>query len=276
MAWKEILVRVADEPDWRPAADTAAGLAGRFGAHLAGLAVVHLLPERADAAVRRRAGEDYFDQRRRELEEEAGRLGEELVRRCERPGLTVEWRVAHGELVKVVAAQARCADLLVLGPSSPVEMVALDERHLAVPVVLAAGRPVLFVPAGAAPAVGRHAAVAWDGSREAARAVADALPLLGAAERVSVLMVRPRPGAGAAAPGADVLHYLSRHGAKGEVVRIDEEGETGTLLLRRCTALGADLLVMGAYGHSRLRELVVGGATRTVLERARLPVLMSH
>jgi nucleotide-binding universal stress UspA family protein len=276
MAWKEILVRVADEPDWRPAAAAAAGLAECLGAALAGLAVVHLLPERADAVVRRRAGEDYFEQRRRELEEEARRLGEEFVRRCERPGLAVEWRVAHGDLAKVVAAQSRYADLLVLGPSSPVEMIALDGRHLAVPVVLAAGRPVLFVPTGAAPGVGRRIAVAWDGSREAARAVADALPLLAGAEKVWVLLVRPRVAAGEEPPGADVAHHLGRHGAKVELVRIDEEGDTGALLLRRSAALGADLLVMGAYGHSRLRDLVLGGATRTVVERARLPVLMSH
>jgi nucleotide-binding universal stress UspA family protein len=275
MAWKEILVRVAEEPDWRPAAETAAGLAARFGAHLAGLAVLQA-PERGeDAVIRRGFGEDLLDRRRRDLEEEARRLGDEFRRRCGRPGLAVEWRVGDGDLVKVVAANARSADLLVLGPSSTAESAALDERHLVAPVVLAAGRPVLFVPRAAA-AVGRHAAVAWNGSREAARAVADALPLLAAAERVSILMVRPEPGARGAPPGADVLHHLGRHGVRVEPVRIDDEGEVGALLLARCAAAGVDVLVMGSYGHSRLRELVLGGATRTVLHETTLPVLLSH
>jgi nucleotide-binding universal stress UspA family protein len=118
--------------------------------------------------------------------------------------------------------------------------------------------------------------VAWNGSREAARAVADALPLLAAAERVSILMVRPEPDGMGAPPGADVTHHLGRHGVKVEPVRIDDAGDVGALLLARCAAAGADVLVMGAYGHSRLRELVLGGATRTVLHETTLPVLLSH
>jgi nucleotide-binding universal stress UspA family protein len=275
MGWKEILVRVSEEPDWRPVADAAATLAECHGANLVGLAVVHM-PDPGDTAYRRGLGGDYLEQRRRDLEEGARRLGEEFRRRCARPGLAVEWRVGDGDLVKVLAAHARYADVLVLGPSDPVEQVAIEEPNLAAPVVLTSGRPVLLVPGtGAAGGVGRRVALAWNGSREAARAASDALPLLAGADRVWVVTVGARGKVGAP-PGADVAHYLTRHGATVELVAVDEAGDAGSVLLRRAAALGADLLVMGAYGHSRLRELVLGGATRTVLTHATLPVLMSH
>lgn len=275
MGWKEILVRVSGEAEWRPLAGAAAALAARLGAHLVGIDVLHLPDRSSDAAVRRGLGEDYLDQRRRDLEEEATALGEEFRREVEKPGLQVEWRVADGDLVEVLVAQSRTADLLVLGPAGP-PAVSLEELHLAAPVVLASGRPVLVFPAGRTAPPGRHVAIGWNASREAARAVADALPLVEGAERVSILVVRPGQERGGQS-GEEVAHYLAAHGRKAEVVTVDAgHAGAGEVLLERVAALGADLLVMGAYGHSRLRELVVGGATRTVLERARVPVLLSH
>jgi nucleotide-binding universal stress UspA family protein len=279
MSWKEILVHVDGESEWRPLADAADGLAERLDAHLVGVTVVRM-PDRADPEIRRGLGEQYLEERRRDLEDEARRLGEEFVRRCERTGPRVEWRVADGDPVEELALHARYADLVVLAPPAPRSLVSLEDPHLVASVVLAAGRPVLVIPPAAGTAVGaRHVVIGWSATREAARAVADALPLIEAAERVSVLVAHPRTGHDhhGPLPGADVAHYLARHGTSVEVLRVEgDHADAGAVLLERVAALGADLLVMGAYGHSRLRELVLGGATRTVLQRAAVPVLMSH
>jgi nucleotide-binding universal stress UspA family protein len=279
MSWKEILVYVDGQSNWRPTAEAAAQVAARFGAHLVGLEVIHM-PELRDGVVRRGLGEEYFQQRRRDLEEDARRLGEEFSRWADGAGLRAEWRVGDGEPVKVLAVHARYADVVVVGPPAPHTLLSLEAPHFAAAVVLAAGRPVLVVPAEGRPAtLATNVAIAWNASREATRAVTDALPLMDGAARVSVLVVRPRTGGQAHGPlpGADVAHYLAHHGTNVEVIRIDgDHREVGAVLLDQVARLGADLLVMGAYGHSRLREIVLGGATETVLERAVVPVLMSH
>ena len=121
--------------------------------------------------------------------------------------------------------------------------------------------------------------VGWNAGREAARAVADALPLLVRAAAVEVLIIDAErgPAGHGQEPGADIARYLARHGAQVEVRRLSSDGEDlGRLLLSQAAAFGADLLVMGAYGHARLNELIFGGVTRTALRDADLPVLMSR
>ena len=125
----------------------------------------------------------------------------------------------------------------------------------------------------------RRILVAWNATRESIRAVADALPLLVKAKAVQVLVVdheRNRAGHGQE-PGADIARHLTRHGAQVEVQRLSSGGkDVGQLLLSQAAAFGAELLVMGAYGHSQLREWMFGGVTRTVLYQAVLPVLLSR
>jgi nucleotide-binding universal stress UspA family protein len=147
-------------------------------------------------------------------------------------------------------------------------------------VVFEAAIPILIVPnASTFGDLGRRPLVAWDGSREAARAIHDAMPLLAAAERVSVLAIDPlRQGHMHGGPQtAKLLTYLSHHGIHAEQKEIaaDDKGVTADLL-GHATAMGADLLVMGAYGHSRIWEFLIGGATQHLLERTRVPVLMSR
>jgi nucleotide-binding universal stress UspA family protein len=147
-------------------------------------------------------------------------------------------------------------------------------------IVLSCGRPVLVVPyAGAFADIGRRVLIAWNGSREAARALHDAMFLLGGAEAVTVIEIDP-PAPGVAAPAAttaQVAAALSRRGiaAKPES---DTSGDIGVedLLLSRASDLGADLLVMGAYGHSRMREFVLGGVSRSIFRHMTMPVLMAH
>jgi nucleotide-binding universal stress UspA family protein len=121
--------------------------------------------------------------------------------------------------------------------------------------------------------------IAWNSAREAARAVHDAMPLLIAAEAVTVLTIDPREGpqGHGELPGADISLHLARHGVKAQVERtVSADLPVGEVLLSRLADLGADLLVMGAYGHSRMRELLLGGATRSLLQSMTVPVLMSH
>jgi nucleotide-binding universal stress UspA family protein len=144
-------------------------------------------------------------------------------------------------------------------------------------LVLGAGRPVLLVPyAGRYADAGKRVLIAWNASREAARAVADALPLLVRADAVDVVAFAPGGDHGEV-PGADLAHYLARHGVKANAA-VDSAPEVaiGERILTRAADTDADLIVMGAYGRSRLSELVLGGATRTLLAAMTVPVLMAH
>ena len=143
--------------------------------------------------------------------------------------------------------------------------------------MLAAGRPVLILPsAGSFPTIGKRILIAWSLSREATRAVTDADPLLRLADTVHVMAVMRRDEHGDV-PGADIGLYLARHGVRVQV-KSDQGAEidVGNELLSRAADLDADLIVMGGYGHSRLKEWVLGGATRTILASMTAPVLMSH
>jgi nucleotide-binding universal stress UspA family protein len=188
-----------------------------------------------------------------------------------------EWR-SLPYLSSEVGVHAYYADLVVIArPESAGETA--GPPGLAESLVLSSGRPIIvFPPRGTVSAVHRIL-VAWNATRESIRGVADALPLLVKAEAVEVLVVdhqRHQAGHGQE-PGADIARHLARHGAHVEVRPLSSNGkDVGHLLLSQAAAFGADLLVMGAYGHSQLREWMFGGVTRTVLYEAGLPVLMSR
>jgi nucleotide-binding universal stress UspA family protein len=189
-----------------------------------------------------------------------------------------ERRIIDDEAGGGMSLAARYGDLAVIGQTNP------DEPSPAVPpdfpefVVMNAGRPVLIVPyAGEFDTLGKRILVAWDASIEAARAVTGAIPLLKCADMVDVLIFNPPTKSEAQSePGADLIPFLARHGIKAEVSQQRTEIDIGDALLSRATDLFADLIVMGAYGHSRFREVLLGGTTRTVLTSMTVPVLMSH
>jgi nucleotide-binding universal stress UspA family protein len=188
-----------------------------------------------------------------------------------------EWR-SLPYLSSEVGVHAYYADLVVIArPESASETA--GPPGLAESLVLSSGRPIImFPPLGTVSKV-RRILVAWNATRESIRAVADALALLAKAEAVEVLVVdhQRHPAGHGPEPGADIARHLARHGAKVEVRRLSSGGkDVGQLLLSQATDFGADLLVMGAYGHSHLREWMFGGVTRTVLYEAGLPVLMSR
>jgi nucleotide-binding universal stress UspA family protein len=199
---------------------------------------------------------------------------EDIVRRH---GIRSEWR-SLPYLSSEVGVHAYYADLVVIARPESAGQTA-GPPGLAESLVLSSGRPIILFPPGSTVSEVHRILVAWNSTRESIRAVADAMPLLAKAKAVEVLVVdhernRERHGQ---EPGADIARHLARHGAQVEVQRLSSGGkDVGRLLLSEAAAFRADLLVMGAYGHSQLREWMFGGVTRTVLYEAGVPVLMSR
>jgi nucleotide-binding universal stress UspA family protein len=189
----------------------------------------------------------------------------------ERP--SADWRSEIGNEARLLAAHGRTADLTVVGRLRDDGSVNLSVLQT---VLLDSGRPLLVVPAQPPDAVGRHVVIAWKDSPEAARAVATTLPLLPAADRVTIVSVEEDARTTAAA--CDRLRRaLIWHNTATTVRHVRPEGrDPAAALLAAVTAEGADLLLMGGYSHSRLQEVVFGGVTRHVLQTADLPVLMVH
>ena len=193
-----------------------------------------------------------------------------------------EWRVADAGFETVTTSvldQGRTADLIIASQADP----AWDSSSLLedpVRLVMESGRPVLLVPnTGRNAMPPRRITVAWDGRRESARALFDAMPWLVRADDVSIVTINPEKAGPAAGdlPAAEICASLARHGAKPQAVTAHAIGsDVGPEILRQAKMQGADMLVMGCYGHSRLRELILGGASRHVLAHMDLPVLLSH
>jgi nucleotide-binding universal stress UspA family protein len=278
MAYKTILVHVDDSPQWPGRFEVAAGLAAEFGAHLVGLCLMRR-PE-LPGYIRSAEIAEMLAQRARDAEDRVKASRQMLLDRLSAQGLSGECRIVEGEPEDLAAVHGRYADLLIVSQVDPNAHNASAATEAIQSVIFAAGRPLLLVPyAGKVKTLGKNIFVAWNASREATRAVTDALPLLQRADRVTVMVVRPHADSGAHGemPGADIAAYLARHGVKVDVMSEEGEGiDVGELMLSRVADLGSDLIVMGAYSHSRLRQWILGGATRTMLESMTVPVLMSH
>ncbi len=201
-------------------------------------------------------------------------LFDDIVRRH---GIRSEWR-SLPYLSSELGVHAYYADLVVVARPESAGQTA-SPPGLAESLVLSSGRPIIVFPPSSTVSRVHRILVAWNTTRESIRAVADALPLLVKAEAVELLVVdhQRHPEGHGQEPGADIARHLARHGARVEVRRLSSGGkDVGRLLLSQAAAFGADLLVMGAYGHSQLSEWMFGGVTRTVLYEAGLPVLMSR
>lgn len=192
-------------------------------------------------------------------------------------GYSSEWRVSEGYVHQALIKQARYADLVVVGQAEPDPPPNAPPSDLAEEVTMSGERPVLIVPhIGVARPPGRTVLVCWNDSREASRAVTAALPLLKAAEQTIVLIIDPKRDE-PLEPGADIATWLARHGAKVTVQRdTAADSDVGGVILSRAADCDADLIVMGMYGHSRMREWVLGGASRTMLASMTVPALVAH
>ena len=284
MAFKDILLHVDGSKRCPVRTDVAMTLARRFGSHLTGTYVLDIpAPEFFYGAAMPFMGagpEQVVERMRAEALGTAAPVEEGFRARLRREELEGDWRLVEGNLPASLALHARYTDLAVVGQPNPYEANDGGQRDVAVTIVMTSGRPVLVVPfAGEFPVVGERVLVAWNASREAARAVNDSLPLLKQAKLVTVLAVNPRHGIGGHGdvPAADICLHLARHGVKAEAAHtVANDIPDGEALLSYAADIGADLIVAGAYGHSRAREMVFGGVTRTLLNEMTVPVFLSH
>ena len=224
---------------------------------------------------------DLFEQLRQEAIADAKKAEELFKKTVSSSGVPNEWRLEEGTVGGVIARHTRYADVAVVGKGDYDEPEKYPNPSLAADLVMTAGRPVLVVPnAGHYEAVGNRVLVCWNASREATRAVNDALPFLRTADNVTILAVNPHKASGGDhgdTPSADIALHLARHGVKAEAASTVAAGiDVADTILARASDLGADMIVCGAYGHSRTREWVFGGVTESLLRDTTVPTLLSH
>lgn len=284
--FKTVLVPVSDGVNAALPLDTAFGLAAAFGAHVVGLHVrtdptsaVPLVGEGMSGGM----VEEMMTVAATQADERAGRAraafdaararAEVALSEVPVDGPSAAWEEITGREEEIVPWRGRLSDLVVLGrPTDGLDPESLLTLNAA---LMESGTPLLLTPPAAPATLGRSVAVAWNGSAEAGRAVAAALPLLRRAEQVTILTAR-EDRTSTANPAAELASYLSWHGVTAQTRVVPAGANAGVALLEQCAAAGADLLVMGAYTHSRLRQLILGGVTRHVLGHSPLPLLLCH
>lgn len=279
MPIKDILVHVDDSAPARARFDWTLGFAEPFGARVSAL---YLLAEPFLRGVASHAPAEVVREHLAQAADEADEVLGAMAAEAARRGLRFRPLKHAGPLDRqpaLLAYESRNSDLVIVSRPDP-ETGSSDDMALMEAAFMETGRPAIVLPAaGAAPAPFRRALVAWDASREASRAVHDALPILETTEEVVVLVVDPEELAASVGrePGPGVAAYLAERGVTARVKAVERQRRrTGEVLLAEVVEEGADLLVMGGYGRSRLREALFGGATRTLLAEAALPVLLSH
>lgn len=278
MPYKTILVHVNDERRVKGLIGVAAQLAQKFEAHLIGLYVLPPVPTYGATSI----GAGIVKSGIAAFRKEAQRVHAAFEEACQGHQIVAEWRLGEPRqqgVAEVVLDQGRAADIIIASQRDPgfdfSTLLDVPER-----LAIEAGRPVLVVPhVGTYPTLGKRVTIAWNGRREVARATFDALPLLMAADNVRIVWVNPQSETERAGdlPTVEIAAALARHGVKCEASTMAAPDiRVADALLSGLCDDGTDLLVMGAYGHSRFRELVFGGATRHIMDHMTVPVLMSH
>lgn len=280
MSYKTVLVHLNDERRAARLAGFAAAFAQAHDAHLIGLYVVPLpvvLNEWPDIAIA-----EMIEAQRKAYREEAKRV--EAMFREKASGLArpAEWRLVESQYATVADAlveNARMADIAIVAQADSKWHLThtLDAPE---PAVMESGRPILVVPnTGDVQATPKHITIAWNGKREATRAAFDALPIAEKAGNASIVWIDPTTGSSAVGdlPCSELAATFARHGIKTEARSASaEDTNVATAIAEELIRTGSGLLVMGAYGHSRLREFVLGGATRNIMHQMTVPVLFSH
>ena len=280
MSIKTILVCLNEVERVKVLLDLASAIAAKHDAHVTGLYVIPAV--RVYAASDLQLTAQVFEGQRTFFKERAEKVKAAFEAMASRQRIQAEWQLVESPSPLVAdpaAERALQADLVIVSQIDP-DSEAGVELDFVERMIMGTGRPLLVVPReGTFGDVGRRVVIGWNATREASRAAFDAVPLLKEAEAVHVTWVDPQKSLeeNGALPGAELAQALSRHGISAIAEGYPTSGLTsGEALLNRVSDVGADLLVMGAYGHSRLRELVLGGATRFVLQSMTVPVLMSH
>ncbi|MGB7100343.1 MAG: universal stress protein [Xanthobacteraceae bacterium] len=274
---KDIIVNltVGDRPG--PAGDYAISVAAAFEAHLSAIAFVYdpIVPVSGAGYI----PADVIEMQERENTAASKAALDRFTAASTRAGITAEPLTLSASLAGVgdqFSHLARRFDLAIVGQAEP-ERSAVEEV-IAEATLFQSGRPVIIVPyIQKDPLKLDRVMLCWDGSRAAARAIADAMPLLKKAGQVEIVIVSNERGKQDEIEGADMAQHLARHGLKVEVKRtVLGDIDVADVILSHAADVGADFIVMGGYGHSRLREFVLGGVTRSIFQSMTAPVLMSH
>lgn len=284
MPLKDIVVHVDDSDASRTRLQAAARLAARHGAHLTGLFVLVPPTPSSDmpffTLAGMRNGVCHEELQRTVANEERALVETKQAFEAElaRTAIKRSFLVLSGATPALIDAQARCCDLIIVGQDRAEEPARLP-REFPAHLALTCGRPVLVLPSTLAPALGERILVAWNGTREAARALSDAMPLLEHASFIRLVYVAPpwRSVDDGLAELAHVAEHLKRCGINAEsFVAQAPEHAAGDAIVAQASEASCDLIVMGAYGHSHMRELALGGATRTLLSAMPVALLLSH
>jgi nucleotide-binding universal stress UspA family protein len=274
---KDIVVNLSVGADGGPAGDYAVSVAETFGTHLTGIAFVYdpIVPVSGTGYI----PAEVIESQQADNEAAAKAAIDRFAAATDRAGLSAEPLTLTASLAGAGDQFARIArrfDLAIVGQAVP-ETSTVDEI-IAETTLFESGRPMLMVPyIQKAPLKLDNVMVCWDGSRQAARAIGDAMPLLVKAGRVEIVIITNERGKQDEIEGADLGQHLARHGLKIDVHRIAGGNiDVADALLSHAADSGADFMVMGGYGHSRWREFVLGGVTHSIFQSMTIPALMAH
>jgi nucleotide-binding universal stress UspA family protein len=274
---KDLVVNLTIGAERDYAADYAVSIAETFAAHIAGIAFAYepVLPPTIMGGI----PANYIESQRADSENAAGEAVAHFEERARRAGLAAESRIMGASIAgasDLFGRVARRFDLSVVGQAEP-DKVAPEELIIEA-ALFESGRPVVVVPYIQRDGLKLdRVMIGWDGSRNAARSIGDAMPFLVRAKSVDVVIVASEGVKSDELPGADIAQHLARHGMKVDVKRIVTGGiDVANTVLSYAADSSIDFIVMGGYGHSRLREFILGGATRGILTSMTVPVMMSH
>jgi nucleotide-binding universal stress UspA family protein len=274
---KDIIVNLSVTNEGGVVGKYAVSVAAALQAHLTGVAFIYdpVVPISGAGYI----PAEIIETQREDNETAAAAAIKSFNTAADQAGISAEPLTTNAALAGAsdqFARMARRFDLAIVGQAQP--EVSSVEQIIGETTLFESGRPMIVVPyIQKAPFKTDNVMICWDGSRTAARAVADALPLIGKSGRVEIVIVANERGKQDEIEGADIGQHLARHGLNVDVHRISGGNiDVGDALLSHAADSGADLMVMGGYGHSRLREFVLGGVTRSIFESMTVPVLLSH
>ena len=274
---KDILVNLSTVGKRDRARDYAIALAERLDAHLTGIAFSYepVIPMMGSIEA---VPAQFIDELRGDNEKAAREAKANFQKAIGEAGLRADCYSPNASVAAAAGLFARIGRHFDLTVVQQAEATTFENDFIIEAALFESGRPVVVVPyiQDAAPSF-KHVLVCWDGSRPGARAIADAVPLLRRADKIEVITVAEAGKVTEEFPGAEIGRHLSRHGLKIEVKRIDVSNvDVASVILSHAADTSADFLVMGAYGHTRLREFILGGVTAEILSSMTAPVLMSH
>jgi nucleotide-binding universal stress UspA family protein len=274
---KDIIVNLTTGADGGPAGDYAVSVADAFAAHIAAIAFVYdpIVPVSGTGYI----PAELIETQQADNQNSAKAAIDKFTATTSRVGVSAEPITLAASLAGAgdhFGRLARRFDLAIVGQPAPDS--GSVEEIIAEATLFESGRPLIVVPyIQKAPLKLDLVMACWDGSRPAARAIADAMPFLAKAKRVELVIVSNERGKQDEIAGADMGQHLARHGLKVEVKRMDSGNvDVADVLLSHAADSGTDFIVMGGYGHSRLREFVLGGVTHSIMRSMTVPVLMSH